>query len=78
MNKLKQIDNILKKAAAEVYFNNTIQSSDWDTIEHRLKKRKRRLIVLWSSVAIIFSAFIISHIVSINSSIEGLEKKEEA
>ena len=76
MDKLKQIDSILKKAAADVHFNDVIQSSDWDAIEHKLKKRKRRIIVLWSFIALMFTTSIVTLIVTQNSLTYELEYNE--
>jgi hypothetical protein len=76
LDKLKQIDSILKKAAADVHFNDVIQSSDWDAIEHKLKKRKRRIIVLWSFIALMFTTSIVTLIVTQDSLTDELEYNE--
>jgi hypothetical protein len=37
LDRLKQIDNILKKAVADVPIDGVVQSSDWDAIEKKIK-----------------------------------------
>ena len=60
MDKLKQIDNILRKAAADMPLKGVTTSSDWNAIEQRLKNRKRRIMFMWSFLALfISSSFII-------------------
>ena len=84
MDRLKQIDNILKKAVADVPIDGVVQSSDWDAIEKKLNSRKRRIIVLWSFVALIFFSSVITYIIydnpskvalQIDNSIDTLENK---
>ena len=84
MDKLKQIDSILKKAVADVPHSGILQSSDWDAIEQKLNSRKRRIIVLWSFVALMFFSSVITYIVydnpskialQIDNSIDTLENK---
>ena len=57
MDNLKQIDSILKKAAADVPANAMADASDWNAIEQRLKYRKNRIIGMWFFLALsIFTA----------------------
>ena len=52
MDNLKQIDSILKKAAADVPANAMADASDWNAIEQRLKYRKNRIIGMWFFLAL--------------------------
>jgi len=57
LDNLKQIDSILKKAAADVPANAMANASDWNAIEQRLKYRKNRIIGMWFFLALtIFTA----------------------
>ena len=73
MDKLKQIDSILKKAVADVQFNGVVQSSDWDAIEKKLNNRKRRITALWSFVGLIFFSSVITYLVYDNPSKVALQ-----
>ena len=59
MDKLKQIDNILRKAAADTPLKGVTTSSDWNAIEQRLKNRKRRIMFMWSFLALFISSSLI-------------------
>ena len=72
MDNLKQIDNILKKAVADMPNNGHNLSSDWDAIEKKLKHRKRRIILLWSFLALFISSSLILFRLNSNNTVNEI------
>lgn len=58
MDRLTQIDSILKKAAADVPANASSYAADWDAIERRLKFRRNRIRAMWFLLALLSSSII--------------------
>lgn len=75
MDNLKQIDNILKKAVADMPNSGHNLSSDWDAIEKKLKQRKRRIVFMWSFLALFISSSLILFRLNSNTSTDKLTNK---
>jgi len=72
LDNLKQIDNILKKAAADMPTSGINLSSDWNAIEKKLKQRKRRIIFMWSFLALFISSSLILFRLNSNTTVSKL------
>jgi len=75
LDNLKQIDNILKKAVADMPNSGHNLSSDWDAIEKKLKQRKRRIVFMWSFLALFISSSLILFRLNSNTSADKLTNK---